>query len=477
MSSTSDVRSASRSLLGRGSVYSIVNAIQALAGLLVLPAITRILGADSYGVVALALLLSQVLTIFACFGLPMSVTRQYFIGSGGAGEARSLVRQGSLLALALMMVFLITVPMWAGVIATSSTRELVIVACTVWPGASLLLAQSLLRAANRVGEFVVVGLLGSVGGQFIGLSLLLFVSREPSLYLIGILAGQSVAAIWAFLAARPSVGSQGGRGALAFALRLGLPTIPHSVALFALGMTSRFLVERQLGISMAGRFQVAYVLGMLPVTFLGAINNAWAPMVLGRDSDSRWQLLADTTKLVHVIAAITTTTLTLLAPLAILIVAPSSYNRHGLALLASIISLSALGNTLYLSRVHVVFVRGRTRILMFLTPGSLLVAVTLGMVMVNGAGLVGAAVITPLAFLLQGLGLAYFTRGLARVPWSFGNSKVWLVSAPFILFGVLAPSGGVWLLARLLITVVFIGASAMLLVRRFQSSELAVNPN
>ena len=74
---------ASRGVLGRGSIYTIGTAAPILANAAVVPFVTRLLVRE-YGVVAIAIVVLQVAMMAGSFGMPSVITRQGIISLGGS---------------------------------------------------------------------------------------------------------------------------------------------------------------------------------------------------------------------------------------------------------------------------------------------------------------------------------------------------------------------------------------------------------
>ena len=91
------------SLLQRGAIYTLATAAQVLAGVLVLPALTRLWRRTQPGIVALALLVQSVAGVLAALGLPASIMRTYF-REEGPDQARAVVAR-TVIAAAMIAVF------------------------------------------------------------------------------------------------------------------------------------------------------------------------------------------------------------------------------------------------------------------------------------------------------------------------------------------------------------------------------------
>jgi O-antigen/teichoic acid export membrane protein len=93
-----------RRLLARGTLYSTATALQLAVGVAALPAITRLLTADQYGVIAVAMVIQLTLALLAAAGLPDIIPRTYFRTDGGPERAAGLVALVAFTAVAVALV-------------------------------------------------------------------------------------------------------------------------------------------------------------------------------------------------------------------------------------------------------------------------------------------------------------------------------------------------------------------------------------
>ena len=292
-----------------------------LTAFLVVPVITRLLTPASYGRAAAALVVFMLLSIVGGAGLPDAAARVFFAGHGLAGGQKADARGGRgrlwavaghgphrtarapLVGRSYGAVFQLAV--WGGALAAVSFAS-----------------QMVLRAEERVWAFLGVTLVGTIGGQAAGLALTV-VSHSATGYIAGVVAGTAVAAgaglvlTSAMRAGMPAT-ARGAQGSA-----LGLPIVPHGLAVYMLASADRIVIAAVLGLAATGRYQVAYAVGGLGVAVVTALNQAWLPVVLGAPAQSRWEVLTATSRVVNVIAAMIASGLALLAPLGLLIAAPA----------------------------------------------------------------------------------------------------------------------------------------------------------
>src|SRR5664280_2009788 len=103
---------ASKGVLGRGSIYTLGTVAPILANVAVVPIVTRLLGPQAYGVVAIAITVMWVAMMAGRLGMPSVLTRQGILARSGVAGARALLVRGSLMTAALMTVAILTAPLW-----------------------------------------------------------------------------------------------------------------------------------------------------------------------------------------------------------------------------------------------------------------------------------------------------------------------------------------------------------------------------
>lgn len=403
-----------RMLFGRGSIYTIAFGAQLSAGLLLLPVITRVLGPGQYGVVAAGAIVLQLLTYVAGAGLPGAVTRFYFDDDGGPDKARFLITASGVAGVILVTCAELTGSLWSGLFSGIEYGGAFRIA--VWaalPNVVLLAAQSQLRARDQAGRFVTLAIIAAVGSQLIGLTIALATDRTAEAYFLGVLIAYVLAALTAVILTRPSL--SGDISTLRSALALGLPTVPHTLAMLVIAAGDRVVIERLEGVEALGRYQVAYVIGGLGLVLVGALNNTWAPMIHASDEERRWRLLGDTTLSVARVAAIVAAGIAIAAPIALGIAAPESYEPETLIPVTAIVAASVMPYVLYLSRVHILFQEKRTGLLAWATPVVAVVNIWANLLLVPRLGLEGAALATVGSYALLAWIVSYRARRIVRV--------------------------------------------------------------
>jgi O-antigen/teichoic acid export membrane protein len=407
---------ASRGVLGRGSIYTLGTAAPILANAAVVPVVTRMLGKPGYGVVAIAIVVIQVAMMAGSFGMPSVITRQGILAGSGVAGARALLVRGSLMTVGLVAAVIVTSPLWERLVSVP-LRSAVMLALA----ASALFvvvenSQALLRVLDRPGAFVGLSLIATLGGPLLGLALLAQ-DRSPERYLIGLSAGYGAAAAVGLVLCLRGGRPRRDPGDTRAALRLGLPVIPHLVALFLANGALVFLAGLLYGIPAAGRIQLALLVGSSPAVITSALNNSWAPIVYRAPGHERGAVLAHTARDIATLTALISGGVALLSPWLMRLVAGSDFAPLDLVPAVAIVAFGCVLSVAYLANVHLVFAAGRSLGLSMTTPLSLLVGLACAY-LVGRQNLVLLAVGFPATYLALAVGTASLRRYVHAERWS-----------------------------------------------------------
>jgi O-antigen/teichoic acid export membrane protein len=403
-------------VLGRGSIYTLGTAAPILANAAVVPLVTRLLGKPAYGVVAIAIVVIQVAMMAGSFGMPSVITRQGILAGSGVAGARALLVRGSLMTGALIAAVILAAPLWDPLLQARLRGPLLLALAASAFFVVVENSQALLRVLDRPGAFVSLSLTATLGGPLLGLALLAQ-HRSPESYLSGLTAGYAAAATVGLILCLRGGRPAGERGDTRAALRMGLPVIPHLVALFLATGALVFLTAHLYGIAAAGRIQLALLVGSSPAVITSALNNSWAPIVYRAPEHERGAVLSHTARDVATLVALIAGGVALLSPWLLRFVAGASFAPLELVPAVAIVAMGTVLSVAYLANVHLIFAAGRSLWLSVVTPLSLLV----GLVCAYVAGrqsLVLIAVGFPATYAMLAAGTAWLRRHVRAATWN-----------------------------------------------------------
>jgi len=407
---------ASRGVLGRGSIYTLGTAAPILANAAVVPFVTRLLGKPAYGVVAIAIVVIQVAMMAGSFGMPSVITRQGILARSGVAGARALLVRGSLMTGGLIAAVILVAPLWDPLVQEPLRAPLILALAASAFFVVVENSQALLRVLDRPGAFVSLSLTATLGGPLLGLALLAR-DRSPMSYLSGLTTGYAAAAAVGLVLCLRGGRPAGEPGDTRAALRMGLPVIPHLVALFLATGAIVFLTAHLYGVTAAGRIQLALLVGSSPAVITSALNNSWAPIVYRAPETERGAVLAHTARDVATLVALVAGGVALLSPWLLRLVAGPSFAPLELVPAVAIVAMGTVLSVAYLANVHLIFAAGQSLWLSVVTPLSLLVG--LGSAYVAGRhNLVLLAVGFPATYAVLAVGTAWLRRYVHAAAWN-----------------------------------------------------------
>ena len=463
---------ASKGVLGRGSIYTIGTVAPILASVAVVPVVTRLLGKDAYGVVAIAITVMWVAMMAASLGIPSVITRQGILAGSGVAGARALLVRGSLMTAGIISAAIVSAPLWGQLVHASVLEAVLRRSVVLALAASAFFvvvenSQALLRVLDRPVAFVALSLTATLGGPLLGLALLASSGpvRSPERYLTGLAAGYAAAAVVGLVLCLRGGRPRRDRGDTRAALRMGLPVIPHLVALYLANGALVFLAARLYDVPTSGRLQLALLVGSSPAVITSALNNSWAPIVYRAPEHERGAVLAHSARDIATLAALISGGVALLSPWLMRFVAGPGFGPLELVPAVAITAFGCVLSVAYLANVHLIFAAGRSLLLSVVTPLSLLTGITCAY-LVGRQDFVLLAVGFPATYAALAVGTAWLRRHVGAVSWSETALTVptGLGLAICVLGGVL-PTSGTIALVRVVVAALA-GLETLRLARR-----------
>ncbi|QUC00022.1 lipopolysaccharide biosynthesis protein [Cellulosimicrobium cellulans] len=450
-----------RRVASRAAIYTVGSAAPAVASLVVIPLITRLLTQSEYDVVALGTVVIQVGVILVALGMGAAITREYILGEAGARGARGLVIQSALISVLIAGVALALGPLWGpAVLGRPWDTALVLSVVASLGGGVVIVVQAYLRGAERPVPFVLLAAGGTLVGPAVGLVVVLLGQRTATAYLAALAAGYGLSAltgIWITLRSGARDASWGG---LRRALRLGAPTVPHQIAIY-LAIAGLVVVADRL-LDAGGTANIVLTLGAGATVLTGAMNNAWAPLIYKEPAATRHARLTSTTRVILRVVGAVVAAVSLAAPLLVQIASPPTYDHEEMIPAVVAASLSAIASVYYLASSHLILVRGRTGVLSVSTP----TAVALGLVAAALAAPVWGLPAVGASYTVMYVLLALLTTGaqvaLVDRPWRppLAPATLVVVLASVTAAVALPAATGWWTVVR---AVVALAAAALLL--------------
>lgn len=460
---------ASRTVLGRGLLYTLGTAAPVLSNAVATPVVTRLIGPAPFGVVSAAIVVIQVGMIVAGLGLAAAITRHGILERSGVEGARSLVLRGAVIAAVLCGIGAVVAPLIAARTPLADGAALALALAASAGFATVVAVQSYLRVLDRPLPFVTLSLTSAAGGPLVGMALLVLWEATATAYLVGLMIGYVATGLGGLALTLAGGPRRHEPGDLARALRIGVPTIPHQVALYLAAGVLVLVATWSHGQAAAGRLQLAVLIGSAPGVLTASLNNAWAPVVYRTPEEHRGAVLERTSRDIGWLTALAAGFVAVLAPVLLRIVAPPTYDPTAMTPATAWVAAGTVLSVLYLANVHLVFASGRSDGLALVTPLSLGVGTLVAVLAARAWGVTWTAVGMTVTYAALALGVMALAHRVSPTRWRWSTLLGPLaLGGALCVVGGLAPTGGAGLWARVVVGALLLaGAMAFLLrVRR-----------
>jgi O-antigen/teichoic acid export membrane protein len=379
-------------LFGRGLLYVVIWSLQLVVGTVVSPVLAHLLGVTDFGAFSTAQAIYQVLSVLALLGLDQALVLQH-AEDGNGRNARGLVMVGLVISFAVTAVAVLTVPLWAEALGFGTGSDLVLVVM-LWaaPSAAVQVMLALLLAEDRFRAFATTSIVSAVGGQAIGLTLLLTLGGGALTYAWGSVISQTLAMLIGFVFTRPLfsglVNGRVSRRAISF----GVPLALASLAYFVLNAGDRIVIQRLMGPDAVGQYQVAYVVGSSVILLLSFTNSAWAPhFAKMRDEAARFALAMTARDEIYRLLNPIVIGLTLASPIAMPILVPEGFEPATLTIVVYVVALTAYPATAGGASGRLLTIERRAKTLGVITGIAAVANVGLNLLLVPPFGILGEA--------------------------------------------------------------------------------------
>lgn len=406
-----------KGLFGRDSLYMLLWGVQLGIAALCTPIITRMLGVSQFGLVAATLAVVQVVVALVGFSLQSAVQRVFANGDGDR-DARRVVTLAVILALAMFVLIYAMGSIWSqalGLGRYGSTLEYGVAWAALWAVTNS--ALGLIRSHDRLLAFGLVTLLQSVVAEVLGLSMVVFVHRTASAYVLGHLIAQGAAVAVALTVARPMLFRRRDLPMLVGALGYSAGLVPAALASFVLDTSDRLIVRADLGPAAVARYAVAYNVANLTMVLLYVLNTAWMPRVFALvDSRLRTSVLAESRDFLYALLIPIVVGLCAASPIILSVWVPAGYRPGGLLLIVAMVAVTAFPFAGMMAAMRVLLFSGNTLAAGVSTVFAAVANIGLNVYLVPKLGIAGAGLATLCSYgLLFGL-LGLRSRRILRLP-------------------------------------------------------------
>jgi O-antigen/teichoic acid export membrane protein len=330
-------------------------ALQGMGALFIQPFSIRILSETEWGKVGLATVILQVGQVILSAGLPLAITKAYYTPVSGHLHARAIA--GANYIVSLLIAIIAAIALASSLPPDSGGLGFVWAILAVGLLSTIVGAQAVLRAQERPLAFILLSGGSSLGSHLLGLCAILILGHSAAIYLAAFAIGMLLTAVVGFWLARPAWPSAAWTQ-VRIAFRLGLPVMPHSLAIILLMQGDTFLLQVNQNGDTVGRYVAAAAFAMGPFAILAGLNNVWMAKIMQASQGTNFQeVVSATAKEAAWISCAVAVAASSAATLGIHIL---KGDDNTVMQLAKVLPLATVGYALYLVCMSVLFAMHKT---------------------------------------------------------------------------------------------------------------------
>lgn len=434
--------------LGRQTIVYGISAVAIQAvGVVTLPIFARAFSPGEFGLLEIATVTISALLVVSDLGMASSSQRSYFdYTDEEADQRRTVLATALVVALAASSLIALGMIAFRGPIAAwllhgRSHEELVVlIAASVPLSVFAALLREVMRLRFMAWRYTTSAVAGAAVAAGVGIWLVLGTDAGVNGVLIGVVAGNAVAAAYGLLAAGGSIGRRVSGRELRTLLAYGIPLVPAASAMWGLAFLDRLMLSRLGSLEEVGQFGVGARLALVLTFSVTAFGLAYTPFMLSLFAEDR-EVEKEVRGHILTYLAIVLTGVSLVMALfsreIVSVVAPGYTEAY------EVVGLLCLGSTIYglssIAMAGISLVR-RTGYFAAYSIVALVVNLGLNFALIPPLGGIGAATATAGAY--ASLAVLYYRRAQALYPTPYAPGKTLvtlLVGAALMPVGFLAP--------------------------------------
>jgi len=396
-----------------GNIYLLGAVGQGLGPIFLTPFLTRQLTPQEFGQITFVSAVAAVIGVILSFGLPIVISRSYVLDS----KSRVTISSWNKALVGIYLLF-------AVILFILNLNNFLVLTAILSISLSFGIIQLLLpfaRARNQSTVFVAISIIGTLlPGLVIIISDFWGVQNNPTQVLN---LGSIISSIIVLLLVKDFHLSRtiNEKYNLINSIKIGLPILPHMLAMIALVNVDKIIFGRYLDIEASGYIQIMMLVGTAPIMILSALNHAWLNQVLQSlksNKNKAYKSINETVSKLFTICFILLFVIIIFLNIILVILNPYILSNR---IDTQVVVLSASASTLYviyLANTHVLTWAKKFWILAFSTPISVLVQSIVIYLTLEDLGFLSAGLGLGIALSLQNIMLDIFQQK------TLGNSVI-----------------------------------------------------
>jgi len=459
-------------------IIGIASILTSLSGIILLPLITKTLGAHDYGIWAQFSVTLSLIGAFTSLGLPYAMTR-FLPAKTNKEEIQeefySVFCLVPLVTLVASIILIVFADFIAGALFEGATNIVRITALVILASAFISPCYGFLRSFRQMKKYSIFTIAHTYGQ--IGLIAYLVLNGYGILSMVlAVLAIALITFLALFFLIKRQIGIKRPHfSRIREYLSFSVPTIPGRLSSWIVGSSDRYVIGYFVGAASVGVYSAGYSLGTVPLMAAGVLGFVLPPTLSklydeGRMDEVKTHLSYSLKYLLALAIPFVFGAAILAEPVLRLFSTPEIASRGYFVM--PLVALSTLFSAARVPIGHIIILVKKTKITAAIWIACALVNLGLNIVLVPRLGILGAAVTTVIAYGL-GLGLiAHYAFKEFKFPidWRFIIKCLIASAVMSLVIWRISPQGNVATILTIVVGAAIYGA-ALLLLKGFKKEE------
>lgn len=420
--------------------FLICSFLQKGISMITTPIFTRIMSTGDYGQYGVFNSWYGIINIIVALALTGGVHSQGLIKYDKERKVFSSSLQGLTITLiaAWFLIYIVLRNFWNSVFSLT-TVQMVSMFLIIWTTAVYVFWANEQRVDYAYRILVIVTLISSVAKPTLEIVLVKLSTDKATARIIGWAIVDLITFGWMFV-------SQMRRGKVfysrqfwTYALAFNIPLVPHYLSQTVLNSADRIMIQRMVGDSEAGIYNLAYSLALIMTLFNTALSQTISPWMYQKIKDRKEKELAPIVYVTLVLIAVVNLLLILLAPEAAAIFAPKSY-RDAIWVIPPV-AMSVFFMYAYDIFAKFAFYYEKTKVIMAASVAGAALNIILNYIFIQRYGYIAAGYTTLVCFIVYALAHYLFMKKVCREccegAYPYETKKILMISGPFLVVGFL----------------------------------------
>lgn len=402
------------------------------------PIFTRLLSTAEYGQFGVFNSWYSIASIIVALSLTSGVHTQGLVKFNKDRSIFSSSLQGlvTLLVIIWTIIYFIFHDFWNNIIGLTTIQMLALL-LMVWTTSVFGFWANEQRVIYSYRTLIIITILVSIVKPVLGIILVKNANDKVTARILGLVLVELIGYSWMFVYQIKQGKKFFSKHYWKYALVFNLPLVPHYLSQTVLNTADRIMIQKMIGDSESGIYNLAYSLSLIMTLFNTALMQTISPWMYQKIKEKKEKEIAPVAYVTLVLIAMVNIVLILLAPEAVAIFAPKSY--YEAIWIIPPVAMSVFFMYAYDLFAKFAFYYEKTKFVMIASVLGAVVNVILNYFCINIFGYIAAGYTTLICFVVYSIAHYIFMKKVCNQfcegKYPYETKKILMIAIPFLAIG------------------------------------------